>query len=152
LHVNLSAAPSHYEERLIEESILKDFHFMIDTWKEELYFEMYDFGTTQTKALMSKGVFAQRMVDLKWKPVNKPLSDERIEIVYRSFAVIHFVQEFESKVNLTETVRKQMVFPAVLEKDGWKFDLTQLINVPYEGVIAETDSEPAAPNPVESRN
>jgi hypothetical protein len=149
LHISLSAAPNHYEEQLIKETILKDFHGMIDTWKEELYFEMYDFGHSQSKALMSKTVFAQRMVDLKWKPAIKPLNDERVEIVYRNFAVIHFVQEFENKVNLTESLRKRMVFPAVLEKNGWKFDLTQLINIPYEGVVDDPADAPpsAAPNP-----
>jgi len=153
LHLNLSAQPNHYEEQLIQESILKDFHVMIDTWTEELYFEMYDFGSSQSKSIMSQGDFAQRMVDLKWKPAIKPLLEETVEIIYRNFAIIHFVQEFENKVNPTETVRKKMIFPAMMEKTGWKFDLTQLINVPYEGIVYEKTetitTSPDKPAPAE---
>ncbi len=75
------------------------------------------------------------MVELKWKPTLTPVEVDRIDILYRNFAVIYFWMELENKVNLLQKIKKYMTFPIILEKDDWKFDLTQLIRVPYEGKL-----------------
>ena len=144
----ISAAPdylfaqlNHYEEQLIKEKILNDFHILIDTWKEELYFEMYLLGNGRSKSILSQGEFAQRMVDLQWKPTLSPLRNETVQIIYRNFAAIHFDQQFENKVNQTDTIWKRMVFSTILENKTWKFDLKQLINIPYEGRIVDPVEE-----------
>jgi len=133
--MQLSAKPNHYEEIILKQQVLKDFRELIDIWTEELYFEMYSLGNQKSKKKLTQGEFAQRMVDLQWKPTLKPLEDEEVKIVYRNYAIIYFIQKFENKVNQTLVVRKQMMFSAVLENQNWRFDLTKIINIPYEGQI-----------------
>ncbi|NQU66152.1 MAG: hypothetical protein HQ517_17980 [SAR324 cluster bacterium] len=138
---NLSAQPNNYEEQLITEKILTDFNVLIDTWKEELYFEMYQLGDSQSKSILSKVEFAQRMVDLQWKPSINPLANVNVNIIYRNLAAIHFDQQYENKVNLTQTIWKRIIFSTVLENKTWKFSLKQLINVPYEGLTIDPVEE-----------
>lgn len=137
----LVAQPNHYESQLIREKILTDFQILIDTWTEELYFEMYQLGDLRSKGILSQGEFAQRMVDLAWKPTLSPLKNLKINIIYRNFASIVFDQQFENKVNQTQTIWKRMIFSTVMENKTWKFDLKQLINIPYEGRIIDPDAE-----------
>jgi hypothetical protein len=139
--VNLSAQPNNYEAQLIKEKILNDFHILIDTWKEELYFEMYQLGDSRSKSILSQGEFAQRMVDLQWKPSLDALKNVNVQIIYRNLSAIHFDQQFENKVNLTQTLWKRMIFSTVLESKTWKFDLKQLINIPYEGRLIDPAEE-----------
>jgi hypothetical protein len=139
--VNLSAQPNSYEETLIKEKILSDFHMLIDTWNEELYFEMYQLGDSLSKSILSQGEFAQRMVDLQWKPSLSELKNVTVKIIYRNLSAIHFDQEYENKINLTQTLWKRMIFPTVLESKTWKFDLKQLINIPYEGRLIDPAEE-----------
>lgn len=126
-----------YEKQEIEKKVVKDFKELIDIWTEELYFEMYQFGTTRSRKKLKKIEFVQRLVDLHWKPSIKPLKDEKIKILYRNFAIIEFTQEFINKFDQTRTVEKRMIFPTIMEGSTWKIDLTQLINIPYEGRIPE---------------
>ncbi len=137
----LSAQTNHYESQLIQEKILNDFHILVDTWTEELYFEMYQLGDMRSKGVLSQAEFAQRMVDLQWKPSLNPLKNEKVTIIYRNFASIQFDQEFENKVNQTQKIWKRMIFSSVLENKTWKFDLKQLINIPYEGRITDPIAE-----------
>lgn len=138
---DLAAQPNHYESQLIREKILTDFHILIDTWTEELYFEMYQLGDLGSKGILSQGEFAQRMVDLQWKPTLSPLQNEKVTIIYRNFASIEFDQQFENKVNQTQTIWKRMIFSTVLENKTWKFNLKQLINIPYEGEVVDPEAE-----------
>lgn len=138
---NLSAQPNNYEAQLITEKILTDFHILIDTWKEELYFEMYQLGDSRSKSILTQGEFAQRMVDLQWKPSLTPLRNVTVKIIYRNFSAIHFDQQYENKVNLTQTIWKRIIFSTVLENKTWKFDLKQLINIPYEGKTIDPEEE-----------
>lgn len=137
----LRAQPNHYESQIIREKILNDFHVLIDTWTEELYFEMYQLGDMKSKGFLSQAEFAQRMVDLQWKPTLSPLQNETVTIIYRNFASVEFDQQFEHKVNRTETIWKRMIFPTVLENKTWKFDLRQLINIPFEGRVVDPEAE-----------
>ncbi len=138
---DLSAQQNYYESLVIKEKILNDFQILIDTWTEELYFEMYQLGDIGSKGILSQGEFAQRMVDLNWKPTLSPLQNEKVTIIYRNFASIEFDQQFENKVNQTQTIWKRMIFSTVLENKTWKFDLKQLINIPYEGKIVDPEKE-----------
>lgn len=131
-----------HEIKVIKEKIQMSFDLLINTWNEELYFEMYDLGQRQSRMKLSRVEFAQRMVELKWKSSLKPVKIEKIDIIYHNYAIIYFFQEFENKVNSLRLIEKKMIFPAILEDGSWKFDLTQLINIPYEGKFFE-----AAPSP-----
>ncbi len=128
-----SAYPNKYELKVIREKIEASFVGLFQMWKEELYFEMYDHGQKKSKTIIEKSEFAQRMVELKWKPTLKPIQIQDIEIIYRNFAAIKCLIEFENKINQTQTVKKQIIFPAILENINWKFDLIQLIRSPYVG-------------------
>ena len=129
----VSAYPNKYELNVIKENIEISFVSLFQMWKEELYFEMYDHGQKKSKTIIGKAEFAQRMVELKWKPTLKPIQIQNIEIIYRNFAAIKCLIEFENKINETQTVKKQIIFPTILENINWKFDLIQLIRSPYAG-------------------
>jgi hypothetical protein len=148
--VELYAAFNQHEIKLMTENIEERFNLLIDTWNEELYFEMYDFGQRASHHRISRGEFAQRMVELKWKPTLKPVEIVKVDILYLNYAVIYFWQEFENKVNILRKVRKYMIFPVILENNIWKFDLTQLIRIPYEGKFVKP-AEPA-PTPADSKS
>lgn len=137
--------PNHYEMRIIRADILNSFRELTNMWKEELYFDMYDLGQEKSNKLLSKVEFAQRMVDLQWKPSISPEVIEDLRIDYRSFGEIHSIIEFENKVNPTRRIKKQMIFLMVLENKVWKFDLTQLIRIPFGGKLYE----PPPPKKVE---
>ena len=102
-------------------------------WKEELYFEMYDFGQNESKLIITKSEFAQRMVDLKWKPSLKPIEIVETKIIYRNFGSIKCMVEFENKVNQTQKVVKEVIFPVILQDINWRFNLIQLIRSPFVG-------------------
>ncbi len=129
----LLAQTNKYEAKVIKEGITATFNELIQMWKEELYFEMYEFGQMKSKGTLSKVEFAQRMVDLKWKPTVTETKIENIQIIYRNFTAINCVMEFENKVNLNQKVTKRMNFPTILEKGKWKFDLLQIIRVTFSG-------------------
>jgi len=143
--VNAHADFNKYEIKIITERIESAFSLLIDTWNEELYFEMYDLGQRSSQMRLSRGEFAQRMVDLKWKPSLKPIRIDKIEIIYMNYAAIYFWQEFENKVNMLQKVEKYMTLPTILESNNWKFDLTQLIRIPYEGKFKEQPPKEAPP-------
>ena len=130
---SVSAYPNKYETKVIIEKIEISFNNLFQMWKEELYFEMYDHGQKKSKAIIAKPEFAQRMVELKWKPTLKPIKIENIDIIYRNFATIKCLIEFENKINQTQIVVKEIIFPAILEDINWKFDLIQLIRSPFIG-------------------
>ena len=144
------AQPNYYETLEIKKKILKDFKELIDIWSEELYFEMYQFGTTRSRRRIKKIEFVQRLVDLHWKPSLKPIMDEEIKILYRNFAIIEFTQEFVNKFDQTRMVKKRMIFPTIMEGTSWKIDLTKLINIPYEGKIAEEKPAKKETKPVDA--
>lgn len=143
----VNAEFNKHEIKIITEAIKTEFDLLIDSWNEELYFEMYDFGQRASQKRLSRGEFAQRMVELKWKPSLKEIKIDEIKILYMNFAVICFWQEFENKVNSLQKVEKYLIFPTILESDKWKFDLTQLIRIPYEGKFKEYQPEKKKENP-----
>lgn len=139
-----SNAPNKYELAIIEDNIRTSFNTLMQIWKEELYFEMYDFGQKQTRVTLQKGEFVQRMVDLKWKPAIKEEKLKKVHIIYRNFAAVHAVILFQNKTNPTYTIEKIVIFPVILEKNGWKYDLTQIIRSPYIGKIPKKETQKPA--------
>lgn len=144
---NAQAAFNKHETKIITESIEESFKQLINAWNEELYFEMYDFGQRDSQQRITRSEFAQRMVELKWKPTLEQVKIDRIDILYLNFAIIYFWQEFENKVNVLKKVKKYMAFPLNLENNVWKYDLTQLIRIPYEGSFEKPQFEPIPETP-----
>lgn len=141
-----STQPNKYELAIIEDNIRSSFDTLMQIWKEELYFEMYDFGQRETKKVLKKAEFVQRMVDLKWKPAVEKETLKKVHIIYRNFGSVHVVVNFQNKINATYTIKKEIVFPIILEKNTWKYDLTQIIRIPYIGKVPQKKQEkPAEP-------
>ena len=150
---SVDAYPNKYEIKVIKEKIETSFSNLFQMWKEELYFEMYDHGQKKSRTIIAKPEFAQRMVELKWKPTLKPIKIENIDIIYRNFAAIKCLIEFENKINRTQIVVKEIIFPAILEDINWKFDLIQLIRSPFIGKYYEPPPpKPKEPKKVEPAN
>lgn len=139
----LLADPSSYEVKLIRAQVVSSFRLMMDTWKEELYFEMYDLGQWESQKKISLEEFAQRMVDLQWKPSLKPETIDSLDVLYRNYTIIHSTIQFEHKVNPTRILFKKISFPVILEDQGWKFDLTTLIRTPYPGKEVKPEKKKA---------
>ena len=137
-----STPPNKYELAIIEENVRSSFQTLMQIWKEELYFEMYDFGQRQTKKVLKKAEFVQRMVDLKWKPAIEEEKIQKVHIIYRNFGAIHAIIKFQNKINSSYTIKKRVVFPIIMEKNIWKYDLTQLIRIPYIGKIPSKKPDP----------
>ncbi len=140
----LEAKPNYYEVRIVKAEVKKSFENFISMWKEELYFDMYDHGQIYSRRLMGKSEFAQRMVDLPWKPGVKKMTIEEIEVDYRSFTMVRCVLEMENKTNPSRKVEKRYYFHVILEKGKWKFDLGQIIRVPFVGKIIDYEAEQKA--------
>jgi hypothetical protein len=138
---SLQAKANYYEERIIEKQVQSSFRVLMETWKEELYFDLYDLGQFYSRKDMTLEEFAQRMVDLKWKPSLLAEKILKFELRYRTFATIYAVIQFEHKVDPTRVIKKLVVFPAILENKVWKFNLFQLIRTPYIGKYYPLDSE-----------
>jgi len=135
------AAPNYYEVNIIKKQVEKSFFNFLDMWKEELYFDMYELGQKNSQTRLSKSEFAQRMVDLPWKPSLTKPRISTIEVDYRNFTLIHCVLEMENKINSYRKVLKKYTFHVILEKGGWKFDLTQVIKVPFIGKFIDLEEE-----------
>ncbi|MDH5560020.1 MAG: hypothetical protein OEY59_04105 [Deltaproteobacteria bacterium] len=128
-----SDLPNSYEIKSIREQVLVSFHSLMDMWREELYFDMYGLGLSDDKKIISKVEFAQRMVDLYWKPSLKPEIIENAIVDYRTLVEIHAVIEFEHKVNPGRRIKRRMFFLGILENNKWNFSLRQLIKAPFSG-------------------
>jgi len=137
----VTAGPNAYEMRIIRKDILKAYNQLTDMWKEELYFDMYELGQRASRIKLSKGEFAQRMVDLAWKPSNQIEEIKDVKILYRNYATVHVRMQFENKVNPTRVLLKDVIFTAILEGKGWAFDLTKLIRTPYDGKFVDLAAE-----------
>jgi len=136
--------PNPYEARILKKQIMVSYNALMDMWHEELYFDMYNLGQHGSRKNLEKNEFAQRMVDLAWKPSLKPDEMRKMDVLYRNFANLHVRMEFENKIDTTRKLFKDMVFTAILEDKQWKFDLTQLIRTPYNGEFVYLKAEAKA--------
>lgn len=132
---------NRYEQELIHKHIVNNLKQMVQLWQEELYFELYDHGQQQSQTVLKKGEFAQRMVDLRWRPKvqSEKTKIEEIKIFHRTYAAVIVSVHFQNKLNPDDSFVKKMIYPVVLEYENdkkkekeWKFDLLQLIKTPFK--------------------
>ncbi|PCI27517.1 MAG: hypothetical protein COB67_08395 [SAR324 cluster bacterium] len=126
-------ATNVYEARIIRKQVSSSFRVLMETWKEELYFDLYDLGQHNSKKRLTLEEFAQRMVDLEWRPSLEDEVINKLDLLYRGLAVVHSTIKFQHKINPDRIVTKDIRFPVILEGKIWKFDLSQLIRTPYVG-------------------
>lgn len=137
----LKAEPNPYETKILRKQVMTQLMSLMDMWKEELYFDMYDLGQRAAKKRLSKAEFAQRMVDLAWKPALTENDVKSVRILYRNYVLLDVRVNFEYKLNPNRRLLKDMTLTAILEEKGWKFDLTQLIRVPFAGKFVDLEAE-----------
>lgn len=126
------AAPTRYEKQEVEAQALEAFRRIMDLWKEELYFELYESGMESTKKQVSLEAFAQRMVELAWLPqgeLNAKFLKPKFR--FRTMVYISARVQYRHKFNPDKTFFKDHTF-LLLEEDGtWRIDLVQLVRAPF---------------------
>jgi hypothetical protein len=127
------AKVTRYEKEVIKEKILSSFKVAIQQWQEELYFDLYDLGQTSSKTQLSKEEFAQRMVELKWKPATEKSAIKILTttIFYRNYGLIKCQISYVHKVNVDKIFTREEEFEVKLEDKEWKFDLKKIIQTPF---------------------
>ena len=99
---------------------------------EERYFEMYNFGRSQSKKIISMEEFATRMVELDWVPTGFT-KNNKFKILFRYRTMMYMNSEIifkhKSIYNLQFTKKKSFLF--LKEKDSWTIDLIQMIRSPF---------------------
>ena len=135
----MASPPNPYEVEIIQEEVTKSFNELMQVWKEELYFEMYEMGQRRSKLMLRKPDFAQRMVELKWKPELSGQKIDHITVDYRNFVELTVVIPFNHKVNIERKLQKRFVFHLVFEENHWRYDLKTFIRAPFSGhYLSET--------------
>ena len=126
------AAPTRYEKQEVEAQALEAFRRIMDLWKEELYFELYDKGMESTKKQVSLEDFAQRMVELAWLPQGE-LNPKFLKSKFRFRTMIYVSArvKYRHKFNPDNTFFKDHTFLLLEEKGTWRIDLVQLVRAPY---------------------
>lgn len=129
------AEPNVYEQRKIEAQALESFNRIIELWQEEAYFELYDHGMASSQARISREDFAQRMVQLSWKPAG-PLNPTHTSAQFRFRTVVYVTAQipYRGKFNPDDTFTKKQTLLLLQEGGQWKVDLIALIRAPYSGV------------------
>lgn len=126
------AEPTRYEKQNVEAQALEAFRRMLGLWKEELYFELYEFGMESTKKQVSMGIFAQRMVELAWVPhgeLNAKFLKPKFR--FRTMVYINARVEYRHKFNPDRKFLKDHTFLLFEENGTWRIDLVQLVRAPY---------------------
>ena len=128
----LLAEPNPFEKERIEAQALAAFKVIIGLWREELYFELYEFGMESTRNRIKRDQFAQRMVELSWVPKGK-LNPKYLKtrFHYRTMIYVDARVEYRHKFNPSETFSKDHTF-LLMEEDGiWRIDLVKLVRAPF---------------------
>ena len=126
------AAPTRFEKQEVEAQALEAFRRIMDLWKEELYFELYDSGMESTKKQVSLEAFAQRMVELDWVPAGE--LDAKFfagEFRHRTMVYIRARIRFQNRFNPEQSFVKDFATLLLNEGDNWRIDLIQIIRSPY---------------------
>lgn len=128
------AEPNYYEQRQTEAQALEAFNRVIELWEEEAYFELYSHGTTASRARISRDAFAQRMVQLSWKP-SGPLNPTYTKAEFRFRTVVYVTARipYKGKFNPDDQFSKKQTLLMQEENGQWKVDLIALIRAPYAG-------------------
>lgn len=132
LPAQAQAEPNRYEVEAIREEALATFLRIVDQWREELFFDIYDSGWADSHARISKEDFAQRMVELTWIPLDKPEPKYlKVEFRYRTLVYVSARITFKNKFNPDNTNTGDFRFIMLKEEGRWRVDLVQLLRMPY---------------------
>jgi hypothetical protein len=126
------AEPNAFEQRKIEAQALDAYRRMTNLWREEVYFELYDFGMEASKARIAREAFAQRMVQLEWLPAGE-LNPKYLKVDYRfrTLVYVHVRIRYRHKFDPTKEFEKDQTVLMMLENGNWRVDLIDLIRSPY---------------------
>ncbi len=129
------AEPNAFEQQQIEAEALEVFRRVITLWREEIYFELYDFGMAASRARLKREDFAQRMVELSWVPVGE-LNPKHLvaDFRYRTAVYIKVRIPYRHKFNPERRFSKEQTLLMLHEEGEWRVDLVQLIRSPFAGV------------------
>lgn len=130
--VTARAEPNTFEQQRIEQSALEALGRMLDLWREEVYFELYDFGTEDSRARLTREAFAQRMVELDWVPAAPP--NPRHVMAHFRFRTMVYVDvrvPYRSKFDPDNRFTQQQTLLLLQEGGEWKVDLVRLVRAPY---------------------
>lgn len=130
----LRAEPNYFEQRRIEAQALEAFRRMVDLWREEVYFELYDDGIAASRARIGREEFAQRMVELSWVPDGE-LNPSHLKAAYRFRTIVYVTARmpYRHKFNPERRFAKDQTFLLQQEDGQWKVDLIALIRAPFSG-------------------
>jgi len=126
------AAPTAPEQARIEREALAAFQHVMQLWREELYFELYDLGMETTQARISREDFAQRMVRLSWVPEGE-LNPKFLSTDFR-FRTLVYVRariKYRNKFKPEENFTKDRTVLLLRENDVWRVDLVELVRSPF---------------------
>ena len=126
------AEPGVYEQRKIAAQALESFRRIMDLWRQEVYFELYDLGMESSKARISREDFAQRMVQLDWLPQGE-LDPKFLTAEYRFRTAVYISARipYRNKFNASPPFSKDETILMLKEGGEWHVDLIQLIRSPF---------------------
>lgn len=128
----LRAEPSVYEQERISREAQEAFQNVINLWREEVYFELYDHGTAASRQRIGREAFAQRMVELRWIPEG-PLNERRVETTFHFRTLVYVTAEvrYREKFNPQRSFAKRHTLAMLRENGDWHVDLVALLRAPY---------------------
>ncbi len=126
------AEPNSFEQRAIEARALEGFRRILELWKQELYFELYDHGSETSQERISREDFAQRMVELSWVPVGE-MNPKFLKSAFRFRTMVYLSARitFGDKFNPQSVFSKDHTFLLLEEAGIWRIDLIRLIRAPF---------------------
>lgn len=130
--VPATAEPTTYETQAVTDEATGAFFHIMDMWREEAYFELYDEGWYDSAARLTREEFAQRMVEIPWVPAEKvDPKFTKASFRYRSMVYVNAKLVLKHKFNPDRKITRDVQFLLLKENGKWKIDAVQLIRSPY---------------------
>lgn len=124
--------PTPVELAAIRKETMVVFKDFLQMWKEERYFELYNYGKKHSRDQITIEEFATRMVELDWVPVDLlPEKMPEISYHYRTLIYVNAAIVFRHKSFFDLQFTKQQSFLLLKEAGKWRFDLLQMIRSPF---------------------
>lgn len=133
------AEPTQHEIDHMKKQVFEAFTQFLKLWREERYFELYEWGKKQSQDHITPEEFATRMVELSWVP--EGLEKEpplEISFRFRTLIYVSATVHFRHKTNSTRQLSKTQHFQLVWEEDRWRFDLLQMLRSPFYTPASES--------------
>lgn len=128
----LTAAPNAFEQKQIEAQALETFRRIINLWREEVYFELYDYGQAASRTRIDQETFAQRMVELDFVPGAAPNPRyTSTNFRYRTAVYVSARVYYKHKFNPSLSFTREQTVLLLREGGRWRIDLVQLVRAPY---------------------